>query len=207
MDRSLSPSTVEAVMRAAVFSVLLTVVPVAAAAHQDGGFVTAGSGSIDYLVYRETIAQISGGALWRLADDRLRVGAQVDALTSNGYWTGRGGPVVELTLGRRRTTPFLRFGRFAGEDPSWIAGGGVDFWLTEVGGVRIMLVDAFRRSEITSVFGNSSNTFSRALRSDRLDLEIRGCRPLVRGRENPGPSPAGPPDRTAHESAPGLITS
>jgi hypothetical protein len=108
-----------------------------------------GSGVIAfrYLVARDTILQASGGVLWRVADDRLRIGAEAELLTSNGYFTGKGGPFVEVSMLRHaRVMPFLRDGRFAGEDTSWIAGGGIDVWMNRHGGARVTLQDAFRSS-------------------------------------------------------------
>jgi hypothetical protein len=148
-------------MRAAGLCVVFSVITVGSAAAQEiGGYVTAGSGSIDYLVSRETILQASAGVLWRVANDRIRFGAEAEALTSNGYWTGKGGPFAEVVLFRReRISPFVRGGRFFGEDTSWIAGAGIDVWLTETGGLRLMVQDGFRQSRITSIYGNRSSTF------------------------------------------------
>ena len=75
--------------------------PTAGAAAQDfGGYVTGGSGSIDYAVHRETIPQATVGVLWRAANDRLRPGGDVDVMTSNGHVAGRGGPFGEVALFR-----------------------------------------------------------------------------------------------------------
>lgn len=124
-----------------------------ASAQTFGGYVTGGSGSIDYLVYREPIPQASVGALWRLSGDRVRIGGEVDVLTSNGYVSGRGGPFVELVpFAGARAVPFVRGGYFTGEDPSWIAGGGVDFRITSRGGIRVFVQDAFRKSSHPSPF-------------------------------------------------------
>lgn len=121
-----------------------------------GGYLTAGTGSIDYLVARETIPQAGGGVLWRIADDRLRAGVQVDLLTSNGYYTGRGGPVFELAVGPRnsRVRPYLVSGYFFGEGGGLLAaGGGVDVWLNDHVGVRAFFQDAFRRTSVTGYPG------------------------------------------------------
>ena len=147
-------------MRVAVFAVLLMISSAAGAAAQDvGGYVAAGSGSIDYLVHREAIPQASAGVLWRAAGDRIRVGAEVDLLTSNGYFSGRGGPLVEFAPFRARVQPFLRGGYFVGEDSSWIAGGGLDIWLTERSGLRLFAQDAFRRLRVTNSFNVPDSMF------------------------------------------------
>ena len=147
-------------MRLALFAVILAIACEFPAAAQDlGGYVTAGSGSIDYLVHRETIAQASAGVLWRLASDRVRIGAEVDALTSNGYVSGRGGPLTEVVLTRGRLQPFVRGGYFVGEDSSWIAGVGVDIWLTEYGGIRVFVQDAFRKLKFAYNFDDRRTTF------------------------------------------------
>jgi hypothetical protein len=148
-------------MRVAALVVLFAALSAADAAAQDiGGYVTAGTGSIDYLVHRETIPQFAGGVLWRIADDRIRVGAEVNAMTSNRYWSGRGGPVAEVVLIRReRFSPFIRGGRFFGEDTSWVAGAGVDLWLGDRTGLRLMVQDAFRQSVVRSFFDNRRTVF------------------------------------------------
>jgi hypothetical protein len=148
-------------MRIAALCVLFAAVSAADAAAQDiGGYVTAGTGSIDYLVHRETIPQASAGVLWRIADDRIRVGAEVEAFTSNGYWSGRGGPLAEVVPVRHeRFSPFVRGGLFFGEDTFWVAGVGVDVWLKDRTGVRLMVQDAFRKSTVTSFYDNRSTVF------------------------------------------------
>ena len=145
---------------AALCASIVIITAVEANAQEVGGYITAGSGSIDYLVHRETIPQISGGVLWRIGDDRVRLGGEVEALTSNGYWAGKGGPFGEVTFLRRRgLTPFVRAGRFYGEDTSWIVGAGVDLWVNERGGLRVVVQDAFRQSTVSSIYGRSSTTF------------------------------------------------
>jgi hypothetical protein len=135
-----------------VAAVLLILVVTAsgAEARQIGGYVTAGSGSIDYLVHRKVIPQASVGLFWQLPGDRVRVGGEADILTSNGYIGGRGGPFAEVTLVRRsRVQPFVRGGYFYGEDSSWVAGGGVDLRVGKNGALRVCVQDAFRRSSVT----------------------------------------------------------
>jgi hypothetical protein len=117
-------------------------------------YLTAGTGSIDYLVHRETIPQASGGFLGSAADGRVRVGGEGDLLTSNGYFAGKGGPLAEVPLLRGRVQPFVRGGYFWGEDNSWIAGAGIDVWLGTSVGIRAFVQDAFRRSRVGS--GGSS---------------------------------------------------
>jgi hypothetical protein len=148
-------------MRVAALVGLFAAVCAAGGAAQDiGGYVTAGTGSIDYLVHRETIPQFAGGVLWRIADDRIRIGAEVNAMTSNRYWSGRGGPVAEVVLIRReRFSPFIRGGRFFGEDTSWVAGAGVDIWLRDRTGLRLMVQDAFRQSSVTSFLDDRRTVF------------------------------------------------
>jgi hypothetical protein len=139
-----------------IVATLLTIVPVVATTASTqtfAGYVTAGSGSIDYLVYRETIPQVSAGVLFRPKGDRFRIGGEADIFTSNGYYSGRGGPFAEFALVTRgRIQPFVRGGYFVGEDDSWIAGGGVDLWLLERGGIRVCVQDAFRILNLT--YGN-----------------------------------------------------
>ena len=142
-------------MRPAVATLFLTIFGAATAAAQGVDiYITAGSGSIDYLVARETIPQVSVGVLVRPVGDRFRAGVEADVFTSNGYFSGRGGPLAELALlGRSsRVQPFVRGGYFFGEDSSWIAGGGVDLWLTERSGIRVFVQDAFRGVSLT--YGN-----------------------------------------------------
>jgi hypothetical protein len=141
-------------MRVAITALLLAVLSAPSAAAQGlDTYITAGSGSIDYLVYRETIPQASVGVLWRAVGDRLRLGGEADVFTSNGYFSGRGGPLAEIALVRRaRVRPFVRGGYFFGEDNSWILGGGLDLWLTERSAIRVFVQDAFRGLEIT--YGN-----------------------------------------------------
>ena len=132
-----------------------------ASAQDVGGYLTAGSGSIDYLVAREVIPQISGGVLVRFADDRFRVGAQGDVFFSNGYVSGRGGPVAEIALlpKRSRVQPFVTGGYYVADGGGLIMyGGGVDVWMTDTIGLRGAVQDAARRSTVISVFGSSSNT-------------------------------------------------
>ena len=141
-------------MRALIFTVLVVLLAGSPSAAQTfGGYVTAGSGSIDYLVHRETIPQASVGVLFRPKGDRFRVGGEADIFTSNGYYSGRGGPFAELAvLTGTRVQPFVRGGYFIGEDNSWIAGGGVDVWLFDRSGIRIAIQDAFRGLSLT--YGN-----------------------------------------------------
>jgi hypothetical protein len=148
-------------MRVAALIVLFAAAGAVGAAAQDiGGYVTAGTGSIDYLVHRETIPQFAVGVLWRIADDRIRVGAEANAMTSNRYWSGRGGPVAEVVLIRReRFSPFVRGGRFFGEDTSWVAGAGVDIWLKDRTGLRLMVQDAFRQSRGASFADDGRTVF------------------------------------------------
>jgi hypothetical protein len=130
----------------------------AAAAQGFGGYVTAGSGSIDYLIHRETIPQGTVGVLWHAASGRIRVGGEADVMTSNGYVSGRGGPLAEVVLVKGRVQPFVRGGYFVGEDSSWIAGGGVDIWLTPTAGLRLMVQDAFRGLRGLSSFDDRRST-------------------------------------------------
>jgi hypothetical protein len=138
-------------MRGTAAALLILVATASGAeARQIGGYVTAGSGSIDYLVYRKAIPQASVGVFWQLPGDRVRVGVEADILTSNGYVSGRGGPFAEVTLIRQsRVQPFVRGGYFHGEDSSWVAGGGVDLRVSERGALRLCVQDAFRRSSVT----------------------------------------------------------
>jgi hypothetical protein len=137
-------------MRTAGLLFVLLMIGVRGAAAQDiGVYLTGGTGSIDYLVHREVIPQASVGVVWRLAGERLRLGGEADVFTSNGYVSGRGGPVAEITLLRAaRIQPFVKTGYFYGEDRSWVAGGGVDFWLTERSGIRVLVQDAFRPLDV-----------------------------------------------------------
>jgi hypothetical protein len=67
--------------------------------------------------------------------------------------SGRGGPFVEMPVVRRaRLMPFVRGGHFFGEDPSWVAGGGIDPWLTDRAGLRLLVQDAFRSISVTHSF-------------------------------------------------------
>ena len=76
----------------AAVTLMLTAFAATSQAQDLGGYLTAGSGAIDYLVVRDAIPQVSGGVLVRFADDRVRVGVQADVFFSNGYVSGRGGP-------------------------------------------------------------------------------------------------------------------
>jgi hypothetical protein len=142
-------------MRPSAIALLLTVLGVGTASTQGvDTYITGGSGSIDYLVARETIPQVSAGVLVRPFGDRLRIAGEADIFTSNGYFSGRGGPLAEVALvGRKaRVQPFVRGGYFMGEDAAWIAGGGVDLWITDRTGIRVFVQDAFRG--ITLDYGN-----------------------------------------------------
>jgi hypothetical protein len=122
--------------------------------------VTGGSGSIDYLVHRATIPQASVGVLWTAGRDWIRVGGEADVFTSNGYVSGRGGPIAELGLVRSGSVQsFLRAGYFLGEDRSTIVGAGVDLEITARSGIRVFVQDAFRTSSPDSPFGGPSITF------------------------------------------------
>ena len=146
-------------MRTILLCAALLAVAAPAAAQEVGGFVTGGTGSIDYRVHRETMPQASGGVLVRFADDRLRVGGQADVFTSNGYVSGRGGPIVELAPFRLAfLQPFVSAGRLWGDDTSWMVGVGVDFQVTRGAGIRLSVQDAFRPSS-TSPFDEDAYTF------------------------------------------------
>jgi hypothetical protein len=126
----------------------------AAASGQDlGVYVTGGTGSIDYLVHRETVPEFAVGVLWNVPGGLVRIGAEGDVLTSNGYIGGRGGPFAEVSIARTALVrPFVRGGRFFGEDTSWMAGAGIDFWVTRRSGVRLIVQDAFRSSRTSPPF-------------------------------------------------------
>ena len=148
----------------AAVTLMLTAFAATSQAQDLGGYLTAGSGAIDYLVVRDAIPQVSGGVLVRFADDRVRVGVQADVFFSNGYASGRGGPLAEIALlsRRSRVQPFATGGCYFGEDGALaMYGGGVDLWMTNQVGIRAVVQDAVRRSRFISpfTFGPSSATF------------------------------------------------
>jgi hypothetical protein len=127
--------------------------PGAAGAQELGGYVTGGTGSIDYLVHRETIPQLSVGVHWNVPGGMVRIVGEANVMTSNGYVGGRGGPLAEVSMVQTaRIRPFVRGGRLFGEDTSWAAGGGVDFRVTGCSGVRLLVQDAFRSSRTSPPF-------------------------------------------------------
>ena len=146
-------------MRSIALCALVTVLSASGASAQEiGGYIGAGAGSIDFRVYREPIPEITGGFLLRLADDRVRAGLELSAMTSNGYWSGKGGPIAEFVVFRRPgISPFVRGGVSFGEDTLAVAGGGIDFWVMRDKGIRVTVQDSFRRSKITSPFDRSSS--------------------------------------------------
>jgi len=151
-------------MRTAVAMALGVVMTAAlpASAQDLGGYMTTGSGSIDYLVTREAIPQISGGVLVGFADDRVRVGAQADVFFSNGYVSGRGGPLVEVRVVPKRTRvqPFATGGCYFGEDGAMLMlGGGLDVWMTGTVGIRAVVQDAVRQSRFSGPFRPPRTTF------------------------------------------------
>jgi hypothetical protein len=81
-----------------VLLAMLTAASASASAQGVDTYITAGSGSIDYLVARETIPQVNAGVLVRPFGGRFRIGGEADIFTSNGYFSGRGGPVAEVAL-------------------------------------------------------------------------------------------------------------
>jgi hypothetical protein len=142
-------------MLPALTMLLLMALPATSRAQDLGGYLTAGSGTIDYLVVRDAIPQVSGGVLVRFADDRVRVGAQADVFFSNGYASGRGGPLAEVALlsPRSRVQPFATGGYYFGEGGGLVMyGGGVDLWMTHQIGIRAVVQDAVHRSTFTSPF-------------------------------------------------------
>jgi hypothetical protein len=127
--------------------------PGAARGQDLGVYVTGGTGSIDYLVHRETIPQFSVGVLWNAPGGVVRIGAEANLITSNGYISGRGGPFAEVSVAQTaRMRPFVRGGRFFGEDTSWLAGAGIDFRVTNGSGIRLLVQDAFRSSSTSPPF-------------------------------------------------------
>jgi hypothetical protein len=148
-------------LTAAITALMLTGLAATSHAQDLGGYLTAGSGAIDYLVVRDAIPQISGGVLVRFADDRVRVGAQADVFFSNGYVSGRGGPLAEIALlsTRHRVQPFATGGYYFGEGGGLVMyGGGVDLWMTDQIGIRAGVQDAVRHLSFISPFdfGRSS---------------------------------------------------
>ena len=139
-------------MRPLKLMLLLTLMsPAGAAAPGVGSYVTAGLGSIDYVISREAVAQVSGGILFRLADDRVRIGVCGDVLSSHGYFSGRGGPLAEFALLPRghRVRPFAGAGILGADGGAmWMVGGGVDIWLRDAFGVRVAVQDALRSSTV-----------------------------------------------------------
>ena len=147
-------------MRATVAALFLTVLSATSAAAQGVDiYITAGSGSIDYLVARETIPQVSVGVLVRPVGDWFRAGVEADVFTSNGYFSGRGGPLAELALlGRSsRVQPFVRGGYFFGEDNCGSPAAG------SICGLRSVLASAFVQDAfrgVTLTYGNPAITYS-----------------------------------------------
>jgi hypothetical protein len=159
-------------MRVVNIAVLLLAMPTAAVAQQVGGYVTAGSGSIDYVVSRETIFQASGGILLRVANDRIRLGVQGDLLSADGYFSGRGGPIGEITLLARtsRLQPFGCVGYLMADGGGmWLAGGGVDVSLNERIGLRFAVQDAFRSS---TIYGEANQPESYTLHEPSLQVGV-----------------------------------
>jgi hypothetical protein len=143
--------------------VLLTTLAGAGPALAQGwrGFATAGIGSIDYGPgNRQSIGQFSGGALFTIGNGPLAVGGQGDLFTDNGYFSGRGGFLAELTPIRRgQVRPFANGGFFYGDGGAlWIVGGGVEMPFTERVAFRFFAQDGFRRSTVSGPFGGQSRT-------------------------------------------------
>ncbi|MGH9311540.1 MAG: hypothetical protein ACRD1U_19335 [Vicinamibacterales bacterium] len=141
-------------MRLTTMVVGLVLLGASASNGQDlGVYITGGTGSIDYLVHRKTIPQFTAGALWNVPGGLVRIGGEAVVMTSNGYVSGRGGPFAEVSVAHTaRVRPFVRGGRFFGEDTSWVAGAGIDFWVTGRSGMRLLVQDAFRPSRTSPPF-------------------------------------------------------
>lgn len=110
---------------------------------QTRGFVTLG---VTTGLNRDYFAGPGGGALFAIGDSPVSVGAKGDLFFSNGYASGRGGPVVQATFNRARPVrPFVIGGIAWGEESGYTFGGGLEIWGEGRLGFRAGIQDYKRR--------------------------------------------------------------
>jgi len=109
------------------------------AAQERHYFVT---GGFSRSINDELFPGVGGGVLVELPGSWVSVGARGDVLFSGGYAAGRGGPIAQVALVRRRSArPFVMAGFAWGEEAGPMLGAGIDVWSRGRTGFRASFQD------------------------------------------------------------------